>query len=135
MRWKGMPLLLNPLGFDSSPRMLRDPARAHAANLKVAFTSHAPENHPGSLRVSAALALRHGMDASAALLSITRIPGEIAGIHNRVGSLAPGKDADIVIFSGDPLDLSSRVMEVYIEGVRAFHLCDSPVQNCDREED
>ena len=52
------------------------------------------------------------------LAAITIHPAQIAGIDGRVGSLTPGKDADIVVMSGHPINLLSRVRAVYIEGRR-----------------
>jgi imidazolonepropionase-like amidohydrolase len=44
----------------------------------------------------------------------------VAGVADRVGVLAEGKDADVVVFSGDPLRLDSRVLEVYLRGEREY---------------
>jgi imidazolonepropionase-like amidohydrolase len=44
------------------------------------------------------------------------VPAQVAGIDERVGSLEPGKDADLVVVSGDPLDPRHRIRRVYIEG-------------------
>ena len=49
--------------------------------------------------------------------SITLVPAQILGVADRVGSLAAGKDADVVIWSGDPFDPTTRVTKVYVEGV------------------
>ncbi len=54
----------------------------------------------------------------AALAAITINPAQIAGLDHRLGSLTPGKDADIVITSGHPINLLSRVRTVLIGGVR-----------------
>lgn len=44
----------------------------------------------------------------------------ILGLDKRLGSLEPGKDADLVVWSGNPLDISSRVEQVFIEGNKVF---------------
>ena len=44
----------------------------------------------------------------------------IAGIEERVGSLEAGKDADFVLFVGDPLDMTSRIAEVFVDGRRVY---------------
>ena len=64
------------------------------------------------------MAVKGGMNPEAALAAITINAAQIAGISDRVGSLSPGKDADIVITSGHPINLLSRVEAVYIGGVR-----------------
>lgn len=72
------------------------------------------------LRMVAAIAMRGGMSHRAALEGITRIPAEIIGVADRVGSIAPGRDADLLVLSGPPLDINSSVLSVYVDGVKAF---------------
>ncbi len=59
---------------------------------------------------------QEGMDEMDALRSITINAAEITGIDDRVGSLEQGKDADIVIFDGHPLDFRTRAVWVFIDG-------------------
>lgn len=68
------------------------------------------------LPVHAAYAVHHGVAPAAALRAITLVPAKILGIDDRVGSLTPGKDADLVLFSGDPFELTSRVEAVVCNG-------------------
>lgn len=79
-----------------------------------------PLGEPEDLRLTAALAVRGGMSPAQALAAITRVPAEIVGVDARVGSLAPGKDADLLVLSGDPLDISSHVRRVYVGGQIVF---------------
>jgi len=58
------------------------------------------------------------MNPEAALAAITINPAQIAGIDNRVGSLTPGKDGDVVVMSGHPLNWLSRVSAVVVDGRR-----------------
>ena len=51
---------------------------------------------------------------------LTIVPAETAGIAHRVGSLAPGKDADVLVVSGNPIDPRNRVDAVFIEGERVY---------------
>ena len=69
---------------------------------------------------SAALAVRGGMSRDAALRGLTLTGAEMLGLGGRVGSLEPGKDADFVVLSGDPLSVYTRVLETWIEGTRVF---------------
>ena len=78
----------------------------------------------GDLRLAAATALRAGLDEQAVLAAITRIPAEILGIGDRVGHLAPGMDADLVVLTGDPLATSSHVRRTYVGGVLAYEAPD-----------
>jgi imidazolonepropionase-like amidohydrolase len=72
------------------------------------------------IMVAAALAVANGMDKDAALRAITLTPAEILGVANRIGSLEVGKDADIMILSGHPLDALSQVEMVLIDGEIVF---------------
>ena len=62
--------------------------------------------------------MRSGLEPEQALAAITLNPARIAGLDRRLGSLTPGKDADILVTSGHPLDWMSRVLAVFIDGVR-----------------
>ncbi|HHY59697.1 MAG TPA: amidohydrolase family protein, partial [Clostridia bacterium] len=64
----------------------------------------------------AALAVREGMEEREALKAITIHGAEILGIADRVGSLAPGKDADLIVVDGPILEVKSRVTRVFING-------------------
>jgi imidazolonepropionase-like amidohydrolase len=52
---------------------------------------------------------------------MTVTPAIVAGVSERVGSLHAGGDADLVLFSDDPLRLHARILEVYVDGVRVHH--------------
>ena len=60
------------------------------------------------LRFQAAVAVRHGMDPAEALRAITINPARVAGLEARIGSLEAGKDADLVVFDGDPFDIQTQ---------------------------
>ena len=68
------------------------------------------------LRFQAAVAVKHGMDPAEALKAITINPAKLTGLEKRIGSIEPGKDADLVVFSGDPFDIQSRTLQVMIDG-------------------
>ena len=72
-----------------------------------------PEQH---LPVCAALAVKEGLDEYTSMQSITINPARILGIDDRVGSLEEGKDADIVLCTGHPLDFRSKIHTVMIDG-------------------
>jgi imidazolonepropionase-like amidohydrolase len=113
-------VVVGPLDFDSPERVLREGGLLESAGVKVAFRGGLPVSSRDSLRVTAALAVRHGMTPPAARRALTRVAAEVAGVADRVGAIAPGKAADLVIFSGDPLRLDARVLEVYVRGVRVY---------------
>ena len=62
------------------------------------------------------MAVKAGMDENEALRAITINAAEIAGIAGRVGSLRVGKDADIVVMTGSPFSIDSKIQAVYIDG-------------------
>lgn len=78
-------------------------------------TDH-PETPLQYLPICAAVAEKSGLSRADAIAAVTLNPAKIAGLDDRIGSLEVGKDADIAVFSGDPLALSSRVNAVYIQG-------------------
>jgi len=113
-------VVVGPYTFSMTPHHLATAAALTASGVPVAFAANLPERPPESLRVTAALAVRYGMDAAAARRAMTVNPALIAGVSNRVGSLHPGMDADLVIFSDDPLRLDASVLEVYVDGIRVY---------------
>lgn len=72
------------------------------------------------LPLHALFAVRNGMTKAAALKGLTVVPARLFHIDDRVGTLEIGKDGDLVVFSGDPFDLSSRI-EVVVAGGRVVH--------------
>jgi len=72
------------------------------------------------LSLNAGIAVQNGMSHQKALEALTIVPARMLGVDDRVGSLAVGKDADIVLYRGDPLQITSPVEMVFIEGQLAF---------------
>jgi len=86
----------------------------------VPFAIHTGTNNAAlSLIDEAMFAVRNGLSQSAALDAITIVPAVILGVSDRVGSLEVGKDADVVLWTGHPLDPSSAVKSVYVGGIEA----------------
>lgn len=77
-------------------------------------------SHPGALSLvrEATFAVRHGLSPEQALEAITAVPARVLKVDDRIGTLEPGKDADLVLWSGAPFDPTSRVEAVYIGGER-----------------
>ncbi|MDX1502986.1 MAG: amidohydrolase family protein, partial [Thermoanaerobaculia bacterium] len=69
---------------------------------------------------SAALAVRAGMSREAALEALTLAGAEMMDLDHRIGTLEPGKDADFVVLSGDPLSVYTQVLETWVEGSKVF---------------
>ena len=114
-------VIVGPLFSDRSKVELKNmtfkaPGILSKAGVKVAMMTDHPVIPIQYLPVCAAIAVKEGMEEMEALKSITINAAEITGIADRVGSLEPGKDADIVIYDGHPLDFRSRTVWVFIDG-------------------
>jgi len=114
-------VIVGPLFCERSKVELKNltfkaPGILSRAGVKVAMMTDHPAIPIQYLPVCAAIAVREGMDEMEALKSITIYAAEVNGIGDRVGSLEVGKDADIAIFDGHPLDVRSKVRWVFIDG-------------------
>lgn len=69
-----------------------------------------------NVKYEAGNAVAYGMDHEAALRAVTLTPAELFGVADRIGSLQPGRDANLVVWSGDPFEFSTRVEHVLIRG-------------------
>jgi imidazolonepropionase-like amidohydrolase len=92
------------------------------AGVLVAFHTDDPITESRFLLRSAALAVRAGMSREKALFGLTQAGAIILDLGDRIGSLAPGKDADFAVLSGDPLDYRTHVLETWVEGTKVFDL-------------
>ena len=118
---EGIPVITGPsLGDRSKPELrnmtIENPAKLAGAGVDIAICTDHPETPVQYLPMCAAMAVKGGLGREQALSAITIGAARIAGIADRVGSLTPGKDADIVITHGDPLDMLCRVRMVWIDG-------------------
>jgi imidazolonepropionase-like amidohydrolase len=92
------------------------PKTLHDAGVKFAIQTDALGQPIGFLPLCAGMAVKHGLPYDEALKAITITPAEILGVADRVGSIEKGKDADIRILDGDPLELRTKVEMVLING-------------------
>lgn len=116
-----VPVLLDPLAnlpesFESLGSGLETAARLHKAGVTVAFMS-ADAHDVRNIKQAAGNAVSYGLPWDAALAALTTVPARIWGIADRYGSLEAGKDADVVVWDGDPLELTSYPQHVFIRGV------------------
>lgn len=86
------------------------------AGVTVAITCDHPVSRIQYLPLCAGLAVKEGMDYWAALRAITIDAAKICRVSDRVGSLAVGKDADVVIWNGNPLEIASSVEMTIVNG-------------------
>jgi len=118
---EGVPVVVGPLITDRSKIELRNqniknPGELANAGILVAIMTDHPCVPIQYLSLCAAVAVREGMKEEDALKAITINAARITGIDNRVGSLEEGKDADIILLDGHPLELKSRVITTIING-------------------
>jgi imidazolonepropionase-like amidohydrolase len=100
---------MRELSFDT-PKIL------YEAGVKFAIQTDAVGSSIAFLPICAGMAVKHGLPYDEALKAITITPAEILGVDDRVGSIEKGKDADLRILDGDPLELRTRVEMVIIDG-------------------
>jgi imidazolonepropionase-like amidohydrolase len=121
----GVPVVTGPLITARSKVELRNRTMANpgilaAAGVTVAIATDHPVVPVHLLILQAALAVREGLDRDTALRAVTVNPAQIMRVADRIGSLVPGKDADVALWSGDPLDVMSRVEVAYIGGREVY---------------
>jgi imidazolonepropionase-like amidohydrolase len=117
----GIPVVIGPLFTSRSKVELRNrtmasPGLLAAAGVTIAITTDHPVVPIHFLIHQATLAVKEGLDPVTALRAVTINPARIIGCQDRIGSLTVGKDADVVIWSGDPLDVMSRAERAYLRG-------------------
>lgn len=110
--------IVGPYTFATPPEVLAGAGALSRRGVDVAFSAGMPDNDPAGLRLTASLAVRYGMDAAAARRGMTSSAAKVAGVSGRVGAIAPGLDADLVLFSADPLRPDARVEAVWVRGRR-----------------
>lgn len=91
-----------------------------AAGVPCALHTDDPVTDSRLFLRSAALAVRAGMSREKALEALTLAGARMLDLGDRVGSLEPGKDADLVILSGDPLAVRTKVLQTWVEGRKVF---------------
>ena len=118
---ENVPLAVGPTLTEASKFELRNkswttPGVLAAAGCQVSIITDSPVIPQEYLPICAGLAVQAGMDPFKALQAITINPAKHVGIADRVGSLEVGKDADIVITDGNPMEVSTKVEKVFIDG-------------------
>ncbi|MDQ2070648.1 amidohydrolase family protein [Natronospira bacteriovora] len=115
-----VPVLIDPLQnlpgrFESLASTLENAARLHEAGVRFAFATGDSHN-ARNITQAAGNAVAHGLPHDAALAAIMAVPADIWGIGDRVGRLEPGLEADVVVWDGDPLEVTSYPDHVIIKG-------------------
>ncbi len=96
-------------GPEDSEIVWNQPGVLHKAGVTFAFSG-------GRLLDQARFAVRYGLPAEVAFKAITATPARLLGVDSRVGTLEPGRDADLLALDGDPLELSTSIAWVLADG-------------------
>jgi hypothetical protein len=106
-----------PADFDQIGATLENAARLDAAGVSVSFSQAGDASHNArKIRQLAGNAVANGLPWEDGLAGLTRVPAETFGVGDRVGTIAPGKLADLVLWTADPLDVSSTAEQVWLGG-------------------
>jgi len=117
-----VPVFVDPLAnlpgdFDQLGATLENAARLRAAGVAVGFTQSGDASHNArKIRQLAGNAVANGLPWEDGLAGLTRVPAEAFGVGDRVGTIAPGMRADLVLWDGDPLDVASLARQVWFDG-------------------
>jgi imidazolonepropionase-like amidohydrolase len=106
--------------YDDALTFKNNPAIMADAGYKVSLQTDALGGGQQNLRHLAVMTVRYGMDPEDALKAITLAPAEAMDLDHRVGSIEAGKDADLVLMDGDPMEMLTEVEKVVIDGVVEF---------------
>jgi len=117
----GVPVVLNPLddrpeSYEMLASTMDNAARLQAAGVTVALEATGGSSRVRETRYGAGNAVAHGMPYAAALAAVTINPARMFGVSDRTGSLEAGKDADLVIWTGDPFEPLSQPTAIFIRG-------------------
>ena len=106
-----------PGDFDQIGATLENAARLHAAGVEVSFAQFGDASHNArKIRQYAGNAVANGLPWEAGLAGLTRVPAQVLGVSDRLGTIAPGKLADLVLWSGDPLDVANVAQQLWLGG-------------------
>jgi len=111
-----IPVLYGPLHPAMGTDSYKSPALLDQAGVKVCLVTDSPVYPEKHLRYQAIFAAKYGMKKENVLKAVTLNPAEIVGVVDRLGSIEIGKDADLVIWDNDPLDIRSKVEKVLVNG-------------------
>lgn len=118
---EGYPAIIGPSfgnksKFELNQKTFDTPGIMHKAGVKIAIMTDSPVIPLEYLPMCAALAHKAGLDEMEALKCISINAAEILGVDERIGSIAVGKDADLVIWNGHPFDLQATVSYTLVNG-------------------
>ena len=101
---------------DQALMPLETPKKLAEAGIVFALSAHDGGDASARLDVQAGFAMRGGLSREAALAAVTITPARMLGIDERVGSVEVGKDADLVLWNGEPFEVTSKPVGVLVDG-------------------
>jgi len=111
------PLANLPGSFDNLGATMENAARLHAAGVRVGFSQSGDASHNArKVRQLAGNAVANGLPWEAGLAGLTTVPAQVLGVAGKFGSIAPGMRADLVLWSGDPLEVNAVAEQVWLDG-------------------
>ncbi len=106
-----------PADFDRLGATLENAGRLHAAGVRVSFAQSGDASHNArKIRQLAGNAVANGLPWEAGLAGLTLVPAQVLGVDKELGSIAVGKRADLVLWSGDPLDVAHFAEQLWLDG-------------------
>ncbi|NIJ70484.1 amidohydrolase family protein [Xanthomonas sp. 60] len=106
-----------PASFDQLGATLENAARLQRAGVAVSFAQSGDASHNArKVRQLAGNAVAHGLPWADGLAGLTRVPAQALGVDEHLGSIEPGKLADLVLWEGDPLDVAHYAEQVWLGG-------------------
>lgn len=105
-----------PADFDALSATFENAARLHKAGVSIAFMEPSPGHQAYLIRQSAGIAVAHGLPYDAALSALTLNPSTLAGTAASFGRIEKGFDAELVVWDGDPLEVTTFPTHVIIDG-------------------
>lgn len=106
-----------PGDFDQIGATLQNAARLQAAGVEVSFAQSGDASHNArKIRQYAGNAVANGLPWEAGLQGLTRVPAQVLGVDDKLGTIAPGKLADLVLWTGDPLDVANVASQLWLGG-------------------
>lgn len=120
-----------PNTFDSIGSRLDNAALLHKAGVKITFTQFGESHNARKVRQLAGNAVAHGLPKEAAITALTADAADIFGLGTTRGHIAAGQTADVVLWSGDPLEVTTVADQVWIAG-RAIEMRSRQLELRDR---
>lgn len=106
-----------PTSFDQIGATLENAARLQRAGVPVSFAQRDDASHNArKMRQLAGNAVANGLPWADGLAGLTRVPAQVLGVADQIGTIEPGKRADLVLWEGDPLDVAHYAEQVWLGG-------------------